>query len=66
MSAKVEILIQVCVNGRPLWRKSKVIRPEMSLRMDDREYAAVVDAASRELAMQVKNAEAKMEKATVK
>lgn len=53
MPAKVEILIQVCVNGRPIWRKAKTIRNEMTLRMTDREYDRVLDAGIRELSAQV-------------
>lgn len=68
MPAKVEILIQVCVNGRAMWRKAKMVKPELSTFMTDREYDHVLDASVRELSQQVKNfkdAENRKKKETV-
>ncbi len=59
MSAKVELLVQVCINGRPIWRKAKTIRPELTYQMTDKEYAKVVDAATVELNAQIKDARPK-------
>lgn len=65
---KVEMLVQVCINGRPIWRKAKVMRNDLSLQMSDREYAKIVDAALVELGTQAKEfrAKADKEKALVK
>lgn len=57
---KTELLISVCVNGRPIWRKAKSIRAELSLQMNDKEYDRVLDASAAELATQVKTARARM------
>jgi len=53
MAAKVEMLIQVCVNGRPIWRMAKPMRAELTTRLGDKEYARVVSAAIFELDAQV-------------
>lgn len=62
MATKVEMMIQVSINGRPTWRKLKVIKPEMSFRMTDKEYASVLTVATTELAQQIKTYRAKQEK----
>ncbi len=54
MPAKVELMVQLYVNGRPIWRKARVVKTELTYRMDDKEYGEVVDAAARELAEQVR------------
>lgn len=61
MPAKVEMMIQVCVNGRPTWRKAKSMRAELSTRLTDKEYDRVLTAAVFELDNQVKNADKKKE-----
>lgn len=69
MSVKVEMLIQVCIGGRPIWRKAKAIRPEHTARLTDKEYDKVLNVATAELATQVKEfkvREAAKEKETVK
>jgi hypothetical protein len=50
---KIEILIQLCVNGRPLWIKSRPTKPENTYRMTDKEYDRVISAAERELTLQI-------------
>lgn len=55
---KAEMLIQVCINGRPIWRKSKVLRPEMTHLLSDKEYDRVLDAGITELGSQIKSARA--------
>lgn len=57
MSVKVEMLIQVCIGGRPIWRKAKAIRPEHTARLTDKEYDKVLNVATAELATQVKDYE---------
>lgn len=59
MSARVEMLIQVCVNGRPIWRKAKAMRAELSCQLTDKEYDRVLSAAVFELDAQAKKAESK-------
>ena len=61
MSAKVEMLIQVCINGRPLWRKAKTMRGELTYKMTDREYDRVLDATISDLGVQVKQKRARDE-----
>lgn len=56
MPSKAELMIQVCVNGRPLWRKAKVMRGELTHRMTDKEYDRVLSAAIFELDAQVTKA----------
>lgn len=66
---KVEMLVQVCINGRPIWRKAKPMRNELSAQMTDKEYGYVVDAAIRELSVQAKGFKervAEKEKVTAK
>lgn len=60
MPIKVEMLIQVCINGRPIWRKAKTMKSEMTYQMTDREYDKVLDAGIGELGVQVKEARAKV------
>ena len=56
---KVELFLQLCINGRPMWIKSKVTRSENTLRMTDKEYEKVVDAALKELTIQANMVRAK-------
>lgn len=56
---KVEMFIQVCVNGRPIWRKAKTMRPEMTHLLSDKEYDRVLDAGITELGTQIKTVRAK-------
>lgn len=53
MAVKVEMMITVCINGRPLWRKAKTMRAELTHRMTDKEYDRVLDASIKELSTQV-------------
>jgi len=53
MAARVELLVQLCVNGRPMWIKSGLTKAENTLRMTDKEYERVVQAAVRELTLQI-------------
>lgn len=66
--SKVEIMVQVLIGGRPIWRMIKAVRPELSQKMTDAEYDPVVAAAAKELYDQVKKVRAKEreEKATAK
>lgn len=57
MPVKVEMLIQVCVGGRPIWRKAKAMRPELTIRLTDKEYDKVLGVAVAELATQAKDFE---------
>lgn len=61
MSAKVEMLIQVCINGRPIWRKAKTMRAEMTQLLSDKEYDRVLEAGIAELGTQIKVARPKVE-----
>lgn len=49
---RVEVFVQLTVNGRPMWIKSKRTKPEHTARMTDKEYDRVVDAAIKELGIQ--------------
>jgi len=53
MAARVELLVQLCINGRPIWIKSGMTKSENTLRMTDKEYERVVQAAVRELTLQI-------------
>ena len=49
MNSKVEILVSVFVNGRPIWRKAKDINSDCAYQMTDQEYDRVCAAATLEL-----------------
>jgi hypothetical protein len=51
---KVELFVQLCVNGRPLWNMSKSTKSESTLRMTEKEYGRIVDAAIKELSIQTR------------
>lgn len=61
MAVKVEMLVQVLVNGRPIWRKARAMRSELTLPMTDKEYDKVVTSAIAELDTQVGRAKKKAE-----
>lgn len=54
MAIKVEYFLQICINGRPVWRKAKQVRPELSQQMGDAEYDRVLDAGIVQLNKEVK------------
>lgn len=58
---KVELFVQLCINGRPIWIKSKRTKSDSTIRMTDKEYEKVVDAAISELTDQCAKAR-KLEK----
>lgn len=53
MSAKVEVFVQLCINGRPIWLKSRATKSENTVRMTDKEYDRIAAAAEKELSAQV-------------
>lgn len=54
MAIKVEYFLQICINGRPVWRKAKQVRPEMSKQMTEVEYDRILDAGIIQLNKEVK------------
>lgn len=46
---KVELMLGVLVNGRPLWRLNHPVKAEMSHRLQDSDYERVAKAAALEL-----------------
>lgn len=50
---KVEMMITVCVNGRPIWRKAKQMKKELCHIMTDKEYDRVLAAGIAQLAKEV-------------
>lgn len=59
MPMKVELFMQLMVNGRPIWRMARTTKPELTLKMTDEEYGKVLYAAAAELSKQVKEYKAK-------
>ena len=49
---RVELLVQVCINGRPIWVKARSIKPENTVLMTDKEYDRITAATERELNIQ--------------
>lgn len=51
---QIELLLIMTIDGRPLWRVSRtVVKKEATLRMDEPEYLAALDAAGKELMAQI-------------
>lgn len=49
-----EMVVQVCVNGRPIWRKTVKMKPTLTTQLTDKEYDRVVKAAVEQLDDEVK------------
>ena len=52
MAVKVELFLQLCVNGRPLWMKTRPTKAENTVLMTDKEYDRILVAADKELSIQ--------------
>ncbi len=66
MPIKVELFLQCTINGRPIWRKAKAMKNEMSFLLGDKEYDKVLDAAIVELGGQIKKVKQEKEKVETK
>lgn len=56
---KVELMVQVCINGRPIWRKARQMKRELSHLMTDKEYDRVCAAGIAQLSKEVDASKAK-------
>jgi len=53
---KAEILVEVCLNGKVVWVKSRHTKVKNTFRMTEIEYGRVLDAAEEKLTDQVDKA----------